>query len=358
MNFSIIKKPIFEMPHDTCEGPFKLINSTHFLYVDDSLNIKCINMKTNKITFVLKEEDLADPSFGLVNKLKLLVKTSESKVILYQINKTLSELEKIKVLNINGFQIARSLYKDGYIIGCENNILIYDFKDELQLSIPTKYNFFGFDYHVTAPFEIELKNKNNNLLVLPMGHKTDIFLRNQLKKVITINSIINDALDMDDGNIILACEEKLVLVNLKNYMTEYEVECPQIEEKLEYWDIHNFSDIFKYKDNIFTTISGMSDQNGNNYLISFWKYNLDKSNNKLELIQSLEFNYYDLMMDKEKLLIMSDHSIIRLSIKEIKGKAKNIIKTTTSSDYNKKMKEKKEKEKSGNKSKKNKKSDN
>ena len=48
------------------------------------------------------------------------------------------------------------------------------------------------------------------------------------------------------------------------------------------------------------------------------------------------------MMDKEKLLIMDvDNSIIQLSIKKIKEKSKNIIETTTVSNFNKKRKKKK-----------------
>ena len=50
------------------------------------------------------------------------------------------------------------------------------------------------------------------------------------------------------------------------------------------------------------------------------------------------------MLDKEKLIIMdNDESIIQLSIKEIKGKAKNIVKTTTESEFNKNKKKKKKK---------------
>ena len=347
MNFSLLTKPIFKISDSLDEGPFKLINSTYFLYSESSI-IKCINIKTNKNAFSIEEEYFMEPYFGLVNNLKLLAKQDYSKVIIYQIDKTISGYKKIKVLNIKGFEIARSLYKNGYIIGGDS-ISIYNFKDELEYNISTKYNFSGFDYHTIAPFEIQLENKMNNLLVLPMGDETNICLRKNLKKVMAINSCISDALDMEDGNIILASQEKLILVNLNNYKIEYEIECPQVEEKLKYWDVHTFSEIFKYKDNTITTISGMNDQNGDDYLISFWNYNSDKSNNKIELIQSLVFQDYALMLDNEKLLIMSNDSIIRVNIKEIKGKDKNIIKTTTITDY------KKKEEKSGNKSKKGKK---
>ena len=45
------------------------------------------------------------------------------------------------------------------------------------------------------------------------------------------------------------------------------------------------------------------------------------------------------MMDKEKLLIMDDdNSIIQLNIKKIKVKAKNIVETTTVSNFNKNRK--------------------
>ena len=65
-------------------------------------------------------------------------------------------------------------------------------------------------------------------------------------------------------------------------------------------------------------------------------------NNKIENVQSLKFNDYTLMLDKEKLLIMdNDESIIQLSIKDIKEKAKNIVKTTTESEFNKNKKKKK-----------------
>ena len=109
MNFSFIKKKIFNFPDDTCEGPFKIIKSNNFLYSDGECDIKCINMKTNKTNFVLENEYLAEPFFGLVNELKLIVKPNESKVSLYQINEDLSECKKIKDLKIKGFQIARSL---------------------------------------------------------------------------------------------------------------------------------------------------------------------------------------------------------------------------------------------------------
>ena len=48
------------------------------------------------------------------------------------------------------------------------------------------------------------------------------------------------------------------------------------------------------------------------------------------------------MLDKDKILIMStEESIIQLSIKEIKGKAKNIVKTITESEFNKNKKKQK-----------------
>jgi hypothetical protein len=116
-------------------------------------------MKTYKINFVLENEDLAEPYFGVVNELKLIVKPSESKVSLYQISKTLSKCKKIKDLNIKGFQIARSLSNEGYVIGCDKKILVYNSQDELELTLGTKFEFFGLDFHVTPPFEIQLKNE-------------------------------------------------------------------------------------------------------------------------------------------------------------------------------------------------------
>ena len=48
------------------------------------------------------------------------------------------------------------------------------------------------------------------------------------------------------------------------------------------------------------------------------------------------------MLDKEKLLILdTEDSVIQLSIKEIKGKAKNIVNITTESEFNKNKKKKK-----------------
>ena len=341
MNYSIIQKSIFKLPDDFGEGPFKIINPYNFLYKGDK--IKCINMKTGKINFVLEnDDDLVEPYFGLVNELKLLVKPTESKILLYQINKSLTECKKIKDLKIKGFQIARSLSNEGYIIGCEKKILIYNSKDELEFSFNTEFNFFGFDDHVTPPFELKIeKNENNNILILPMGNDTDIYLRNGFKKVMNINSSINDALDMKDGHIILVCEEKLILVNAKTYKIEKEVECPQTEDDLKYLAPHSFFDIFKFKDNIFITISGFHNATDNSYLLSIWNYNFNKIN-KIENIQCLKFDDYYLMLDKEKLLIMDNNdSIIQLSIKEIKGKAKNIVKTTTESEFNKNKKKKK-----------------
>ena len=93
----------------------------------------------------------------------MIVKPSESEVTLYQINKSLTEWKKIKDLKIKGFQIARSLSNDGYIIGCEKKILIYNSKDELELSLGTKFNFFGFDFHVTPPFELRIKNDEKKI---------------------------------------------------------------------------------------------------------------------------------------------------------------------------------------------------
>ncbi len=341
MNFSFIKKNIFKFPDDTCEGPFKIIKSNNFLY-SDNCDIKCINMKTNKTNFVLENEDLAEPYFGVVNDLKLIVKPSESKVSLYQISQTLSKCKKIKDLKIKGFQIARSLFNEGYVIGCDGKILIYNSQDELESSVGTKFNFFGFDFHITPPFEIQLKNEEDNLLVFPMGNnKTNIYLRKNFKNVMNIDSYINDALDIEDGNIILACEEKLSLVSLNNYKVGYEVECPQIEEDLIYYYPHIFYDIFKFQDNIFVTISGLSNHTDNRFLISFWNYNFSKKD-KLENIQCLKFNEYYQMINKEKLLIMDDDdSIIKLNIKPIKTKPKKIVETTTVSEYKKKKKKKK-----------------
>ena len=341
MNYSIIQKSIFKLPDDFGEGPFKIINPYNFLYQGDK--IKCINMKTGKINFVLEnDDDLVEPYFGLVNELKLLVKPTESKILLYQINKSLTECKKIKDLKIKGFQIARSLSNEGYIIGCEKKILIYNSKDELEFSFNTEFNFFGFDDHVTPPFELKIeKNENNNILILPMGNDTDIYLRNGFKKVMNINSSINDALNMKDGNIILACRRNLILVDIKTYKIEYEVECPQIEEEIQYGDFHSFYDIFEFKNNIFITISGHYNQADNSYLLSVWNYDINKKN-KIENVQCLKFDDYNLMLDKEKLLILdTEDSVIQLSIKEIKGKAKNIVNITTESEFNKNKKKKK-----------------
>ena len=342
MNYSLTRKSIFKLPDDFGEGPFKIINPYNLLYKGDK--IKCINMKTGKTNFVLEDDGLAEPYFGIVNDLKLLVKPTESKIELYQINKSLTECKKIKDLKIKGFQIARSLTNEGYIIGCEKKILIYNSNDELEFSFNTKFDFFGFDDHVTPPFELKIeKNENNNLLILPMGNDTDIYLRNGFKKVMNINSSINDALDMKDGNIILACQEKLILVDITTYKIGYEVECPQIEEELKYGDFHSFYDIFEFKDDIFITISGHYNQADNSYLLSIWNYSLNR-NNKIENVQCLKFDDYNLMLDKEKLLILDDNeSIIQLNIKETKGKAKDIVKTTTESEFNKNKKKKKTK---------------
>ena len=343
MNYSLIKKSIFNFPDDAAEGPFKIINPLNFVYSNGE-EIKCINMKTGKTNFSFRnKEDLVEPYFGLVNELKLIIKPSESKVVLYQINKPLTECKKIKDLKVKGFQLARSLSNEGYIIGCEKMILVYNSNDELEFNFATKCDFFGFDYHITSPFEIKIEKKeNNNLLIIPKGgNNTDIYLRNGFKYVMSINTLINDALDMKDGNIILACEERLALVDIKNYKINYEIECPQIEDDLKYLAPHSFCDIFGFKDNIFLTISGYSNQSDNSYLLTVWNYNLNK-NSKMENVQSLKFDDYTLMLDKEKLLIMDNNeSIIQLSIKETKGKAKNIIKTITESEFNKNKKKKK-----------------
>ena len=343
MNYSLIKKSIYKIPDDTSQGPFKILSPYNFIYYNDEDEIKCINMKTNKTNFSLKiDEGLMEPYFGIVNRLKLIAKLTYSEVELYQINKSLTECKKIKSLKIEGFELARSLSDEGYIIGC-HNIRIYNSKDELEFSVEIKFSFYGFDWKITAPFEIKIeKNEKNNLLVFPMGGSdTDIYLRNGFKKVMNINSSINDALDMKDGHIILVCEEKLILVNVKTYKIEKEVECPQTEDDLKYLAPHSFFDIFKFKDNIFITISGFHNATDNSYLLSIWNYNFDKIN-KIENIQCLKFDDYYLMLDKEKLLIMDNNdSIIQLSIKEIKGKAKNIVKTTTESEFNKNKKKKK-----------------
>ena len=344
MNYSLIKKSIFKFPDDAAEGPFKIINPFYFIYPTGE-EIKCINMKTGKTNFILEnKEGLAEPYFGLVNELKLIVKPTESKVVLYQIDKSLTKYKKIKDIKIKGFQIARSLSNEGYIIGCEKMILIYNINDELEFSFATQFDFFGFDYHITPPFEIKIeKNENNNLLIIPKGNNTNIYLRKSFKNVMNINALINDALDMKDGNIILACEEKLVLVDIKSYKIEYEAECPQIEDDLKYLAPHSFCDIFDFKDNLFITISGYHNETDNSYFLTVWNYELNK-NNKIENVQSLKFDDYNLMLDKEKLIIMdNDESIIQLSIKEIKGKAKNIVKTTTESEFNKNKKKKKKK---------------
>ena len=66
-------------------------------------------------------------------------------------------MKEIKDLKIKGFQIARSLSNDGYY-WLRKKILIYNSKDELELSLGTKFNFFGFDFHVIPPFELQIKN--------------------------------------------------------------------------------------------------------------------------------------------------------------------------------------------------------
>ena len=343
MNYSLIKKSIYKIPDDTLEGPFKIINPYNFLYYNGD-EIKCINMKTGKTNFTLNIDDgLMEPYFGIVNGFKLIAKLTNSEIELYQINKSLTECKKIKAMKIKGFELARSLSDEGYIIGCDN-IMIYNSKDELEFSIETNFSFYGFDWKITPPFEIKIKkNEKNNLLVFPMGNDTNIYLRNGFKKVMNINSSINDALDMKDGNIVLACEEKLILVDIKTYKIEYEVECPQIEEELEYGDFHSFYDIFEFKNDIFITISGHYNQADNSYLLSVWNYNINR-NNKIENVQCLKFDDYNLMLDKEKLLILdTKESVIQLSIKEIKRKAKNIVNITTCSEFNKNKKKKKNK---------------
>lgn len=343
MNYSLIKKSIYKIPDDTLEGPFKIINPYNFLYYNGD-EIKCINMKTGKTNFTLNIDDgLMEPYFGIVNGFKLIAKLTNSEIELYHINKSLTECKKIKILKIKGFELARSLSDEGYIIGC-HNIMIYNSKDELEFSVETKISFYGFDWKITPPFEIKIKkNEKNNLLVFPMGNDTNIYLRNGFKKVMNINSSINDALDMKDGNIVFACEEKLILVDIKTYKIEYEVECPQIEEELEYGDYHSFYDIFEFKNDIFITISGHYNQADNSYLLSVWSYNINR-NNKIENVQCLKFDDYNLMLDKEKLLILdTKESVIQLSIKEIKRKAKNIVNITTYSEFNKNKKKKKNK---------------
>ena len=342
MNYSLIKKSISKLPDDVDEAPFKIINSFNFLYsYDYEKIIKCINIKTGKINFILKNDSLAMPYFGLVNELKLIVKPNESKVTLYQINNCLTECKKIKDLDIKRFQIARSLSDNGYIIGCEYKILIYNSIDELQLSLDTKFNFWGLDFHIAPPFELRIKNnEKNNLLIFPIND-TNIYLRKNFKKVMSIDSIINDAIDMNDGNIILESDDKLILVNINNYKIEFEVECPQIKEELEISFPHVFYDIFEFKNNLFITISGFHNQNGHNYLLSIWNYDSNKSN-IIENVQCLKFDEYFFMLDKENLLIIDDDSsIIQLNIKEKKGKAKNGIEITTISEFNKKNKKKK-----------------
>ena len=343
MNYSLIKKSIYKIPDDTLEGPFKIINPYNFLYYNGD-EIKCINMKTGKTNFTLNiDGGLMEPYFGIVNGFKLIAKLTNSEIELYQINKSLTECKKIKAMKIKGFELARSLSDEGYIIGCDN-IMIYNSKDELEFSVETNFSFYGFDWKITPPFEIKIKkNEKNNLLVFPMGNDTNIYLRNGFKKVMNINSSINDALDMKDGNIVLACEEKLILVDIKTYKIEYEVECPQIEEELEYGDLHSFYDIFEFKNDVFITISGHYNQADNSYLLSVWNYNINR-NNKIENVQCLKFDDYNLMLDKEKLLILdTKESVIQLSIKEIKRKAKNIVNITTCSEFNKNKKKKKNK---------------
>ena len=342
MNYSLIKKSLYKIPDDTSEGPFKIINPYNFLYYNDD-EIKCINMKTGKTNFALKIDDgLMEPYFGIVNRLKLIAKLSNSEIEVYQINKSLTECKKIKALKIEGFELARSLSDEGYIIGC-NNIMIFNSKDELEFSVETNFSFYGFDWKITPPFEIKIvKNEKKNLLVFPMrGRDTNIYLRYGFQKVMNINSPINDALDMKDGNIILACREELILVDITTYKIEYKVECPQIEEELKYGDFHSFYDIFEFKNDIFITISGHYNQADNSYLLSVWNYNLNR-NIKIENVQCLKFDDYNLMLDKEKLLILdTKESVIQINIKEIKGKAKNIVNITTESEFNKNKKKKK-----------------
>ena len=89
MNYSFNKKSIFKLPDDANCSPFKIIKHFYFIY-SNSHEIKCINMNTSKTNLVLEiNEGLAEPYFGLVNELKLIVKPTESKIELYQINKLL-----------------------------------------------------------------------------------------------------------------------------------------------------------------------------------------------------------------------------------------------------------------------------
>ena len=116
--------------------------------------------ENDKTNFAFRnKEGLVEPYFGLVNELKLIIKPSESKVVLYQINKPLTECKKIKDLKVKGFQLARSLSNEGYIIGCEKMILVYNSNDELEFNFATKCDFFGFDYHIISPFEIKIEKK-------------------------------------------------------------------------------------------------------------------------------------------------------------------------------------------------------
>ena len=85
MNYSLIKKSIFKLPDDAAEGPFKIIKPFHFIYSNGD-EINCINMNSGKTYFVLENNaGLAQPYFGLVNELKLIVKPTESKIELYYI---------------------------------------------------------------------------------------------------------------------------------------------------------------------------------------------------------------------------------------------------------------------------------
>ena len=350
MNYKVDTKTLYKIPNGAIDSPFQIISEDILVFYNyHKKEMNYISLKTKK--YLKQSIKLGEPYFSILDDFKVILKLNEKKVSLFLLEKDLSNIKKLKDINIKEFSLAKSLSNGGYLLCCDDTMKIYNKKDQLEKSFESS-SYVNINQYST-PFEINLAEKTKikkHLLYLSINGDTlyEIDNLDNIKKnkslipKLNLNNALNDFIILNEDYIVLIDEDNLYLVNLNNYKIEYKAECPQPDDSLIY--VYFFMSIFKYKENIFATFAGYRSHSDNFAIITFWRFNKQKKN--VEIIQSSDCGFH-YMLNKEKLLIIERDEDDNMVLSQVKIRETNkkveTVETTTISIFEKKNKKIKDK---------------
>ena len=153
MNYKVDTKTLYKIPDAAFDSPFQIISEDILVFYNyDKKEMNYLSLKTKK--YLKQSIELEEPYLSILDDFKVILRLNEKKVSLFILEKDLSNIKKLKDINIKEFSLSKSLSNGGYLLCCDDTMKTYNKKDQLEKSFESS-SYVNINQYST-PFEINL----------------------------------------------------------------------------------------------------------------------------------------------------------------------------------------------------------